>query len=178
MGPRATRGQRGAASAGDGEATGIAASLDTIGRVMRRSAWDEARRLPVALTAPQLLAMQTLVEAAQPRPGAGDPGDGGLSMSALSARMGLAHSTTSGIVDRLERLGLVQRVPRPDDRRFTIVQVTGAVTAWVRDKLPARKASPLSAALELATSEERAAIREGVAILERLLTAPSVHDSK
>jgi DNA-binding MarR family transcriptional regulator len=162
----------------DEHATEIAASLDTIGRVMRRSTWDEARKLPVALTPPQLLAMQTLVEAAKVAPEAGAPEDAGLSLSALSTRMGLAHSTTSGIVDRLERLGLVRRAPRPDDRRFAIVHLADAVATWVRHDLPALKAAPLSAALERATSEERMAIRKGVATLERLLTTPSAPDPK
>ena len=129
MGTRAARTRPVTTSAVDKETTDIAASLDAIGRVMRRSAWDEARKLPVALTPPQLLAMQTLVEAALAGLESGDPGDGGLSLSALSSRLGLAHSTTSGIVDRLERLGLVRREPRPDDRRFVIVQLADAVTA-------------------------------------------------
>src|SRR2546427_2573804 len=171
MGARAARARPATTSAVDEEATDIAASLDAIGRAMRRSAWDEARKLPVALTPPQLLAMQTLVEAARPGLESGEPGARGLSLSALSTRMGLAHSTTSGIVDRLERLGLVRRVPRPDDRRFAIVQLADAVTAWVRNNLPSRKAGPLLAALQRATSEERTAIREGIATLERLLTA-------
>ena len=171
MATRAARARRATTSALDAEAIAIdiAASLDAIGKVMRRSAWDEARRLPVALTPPQLLAMQTLVEAARPGLESGDTPGEGLSLSALSTRMGLAHSTTSGIVDRLERLGLVRRVPRPDDRRFAIVQLADAVSAWVRDDLPSRKSAPLSAALRRATSEERTAIREGVATLDRLL---------
>ena len=177
MGMRAARARRATTSAVDEEATDIAASLDAIGKVMRRSAWDEARKLPVALTPPQLLAMQTLVEAALAGPESGDPGDGGLSLSALSTRMGLAHSTTSGIVDRLERLGLVRREPRPDDRRFVIVQLADAVSAWVRHDLPSRKAGPLVAALVRATSDERTAIREGVATLERLVRL-SGSDSK
>ena len=132
MATRAARARRATTSAVDAEASDIAASLDAIAKVMRRSAWDEARKLPVALTPPQLLAMQTLVGAAQPGLESGDPGAGGLSLSALSTRMGLAHSTTSGIVDRLERLGLVRRVPRPDDRRFAIVHLADAVAAWRR----------------------------------------------
>jgi DNA-binding MarR family transcriptional regulator len=172
MRPRAARAGRATTSVVDEEATGIAASLDAIAKVMRRSAWDEARKLPVALTPPQLLAMQTLVEAARPGLESGDPAGEGLSLSELSTRMGLAHSTTSGIVDRLERLGLVRRVARPDDRRFVIVQLAGAVAAWVRHDLPSRKAAPLSAALQRATSEERTAIREGLATLERLLRLP------
>jgi DNA-binding MarR family transcriptional regulator len=169
MGSRAPRARRATTSVVDEEAAGIATSLDAIGKVMRRSAWDEARKLPVALTPPQLLAMQTLVEAAQADVGSGNDSGEALSLSALSTRMGLAHSTTSGIVDRLERLGLVRRVARPDDRRFAMVHLADAVVAWIRDDLPARKAAPLSAALRRATSGERTAIREGLAILERLL---------
>ena len=169
MRSHATRPRRTTMSAVDEEATEIAASLDAIGRVMRRSAWEEARKLPVALTPPQLLAMQTLVEEALAGLESGDSGGGGLSLSALSTRMGLAHSTTSGIVDRLERLGLVRREPRPDDRRFVIVHLADAVTAWVRHDLPSRKAGPLLAVLQRATSEERTAIREGIATLERLI---------
>jgi hypothetical protein len=67
----------------------------------------------------------------------------------------------------------VRRVPRPDDRRFAIVQLAGAVAAWVRHDLPSRKAAPLSAALQRATSEERTAIREGLATLEQLLRLPA-----
>src|SRR5207245_8913332 len=48
MGPRAVRAGPVTTSAVDEEATDIAASLDAIGKVMRRSAWDEARTLPVA----------------------------------------------------------------------------------------------------------------------------------
>jgi DNA-binding MarR family transcriptional regulator len=159
----------------DEEAAGIAASIDAIGNVMRRAARDEARKLPVALTAPQLLAMQTLVEAAQASV-AGNGSDGALSLSALSTRMGLAHSTTSGIVDRLERLGLVRRVPRPDDRRFAMVHLADGVAAWIRDDLPARKAAPLSAAVRRATPAERTTIREGLAVLERLLQSDRAED--
>jgi DNA-binding MarR family transcriptional regulator len=178
MGPHATRDRRATTSVLDKEATEVADSLDAIGRVMRRSALDEARKLPVPLTAPQLLAMQTLVEAGRAAPENRHPEGAGLSLSALSTRMGLAHSTTSGIVDRLERLGLVRRAPRPDDRRFAIVHLADAVAAWVRHDLPALKASPLAAALERATIEERTAIRKGVATLERLLTIPSAPDPK
>jgi DNA-binding MarR family transcriptional regulator len=155
MGRRAARARPATTSAVDEEAIDIAASLDAIAKVMRRSAWDEARKLPVALTPPQLLAMQTLVEAVRPGLESGDPPGEGLSLSALSIRMGLAHSTTSGIVDRLERLGLVRRVPRPDDRRFAIVQLAGAVAAWVRHDLPSRKAAPLGLLLAVAGGQKK-----------------------
>jgi DNA-binding MarR family transcriptional regulator len=159
------------------DATQIAASLDAIAAVRRRAAWEEARSLPVPLTAPQLLAMTILVEAAQDPAPPGDRCGGGLAMSALSKHMGLAHSTTSGIVDRLERLGLLRRVPRSDDRRIVGVELTDAVADWVRHELPAKNARPLAVALQRATSAQRAAVREGIATLEQLITVqdPQLH---
>jgi hypothetical protein len=56
---------------------------------------------------------------------------------------------------------------------IAIVQLADAVSAWVRHDLPSRKSAPLSAALRRVTSEERTAIREGIATLERLLKLPA-----
>jgi MarR family transcriptional regulator, lower aerobic nicotinate degradation pathway regulator len=41
----------------------------------------------------------------------------GLSQSELSARSQVDRTTIGGIVDRLEKEGLVKRLPHPDDRR-------------------------------------------------------------
>ena len=51
------------------------------------------------LTAPQRSVMQALFHG------------GGLSLKELSRRVGLAHSTVSGIVDRLEKRGLAHAGP-------------------------------------------------------------------
>ena len=111
--------------------------------------------------------MQVLVESARKEPDAG-----GLSLSELSEHMGLAHSTVSGIVTRLERLGLVQRRTRLEDRRYLRIDFTDRVREW--HDLPALGLGPLAAALELATEDERATVMTGLAVLERLLGAATV----
>lgn len=45
-------------------------------------------------------------------------------MGALAVRLGTALSTTSGVVDRLVGMGLLQRAVDPDDRRQVLVQST------------------------------------------------------
>jgi DNA-binding MarR family transcriptional regulator len=60
------------------------------------------------LTAPQRSVMQALFHS------------GGLSLKELSRRVGLAHSTVSGIVDRLEKRGLATRRPDPADGRARV----------------------------------------------------------
>ncbi len=48
----------------------------------------------------------------------------GCPVSRLGAAMGLARSTTTDLVDRLETAGLVSRHPDATDRRVTIVRIT------------------------------------------------------
>jgi DNA-binding MarR family transcriptional regulator len=148
------------------EAARIAAHLEAVRRTLRESIWTETRRYAQPLTPPQVLALQVLVDHAR------DTG-AGLSLSELSRRMGLAHSTASGIVSRLERRGLLRRTTRPDDRRFVTIELTPAVKEWVGQELPALRLRPLTDALARATEQERATILDGLATLERLLTSDS-----
>ncbi|MEV4320685.1 MarR family winged helix-turn-helix transcriptional regulator [Microbispora rosea] len=46
-------------------------------------------------------------------------------MSELGAMLGLAKSSLTGLVDRSERNGLVQRTPDPEDSRAVRVSLTG-----------------------------------------------------
>jgi DNA-binding MarR family transcriptional regulator len=149
------------------EAARIAAHLEAVRRVLQQSIWSEARRYPVPLTAPQLQALRVLVDQLR------DTG-GGLSLSELSRRLGLAHSTVSGIVTRLEGRGLLDRTTRPDDRRFVTIELTQPVREWLEHELPSSRLRPLVAAIGRATDQERATILDGLAALERLLTADNV----
>jgi DNA-binding MarR family transcriptional regulator len=149
-----------------GDAERAATHLEAIRRVLRESISAQARSFPVPLTAPQVLALQTIVDHVR-------GGASGLSLSELSRRMGLAHSTVSGIVTRLERRGLLRRGVRPDDRRFAQIELTEPVQEWIGDELPGQRRAPLERALARATEDERAAIVGGLAILERLLAADS-----
>ena len=54
----------------------------------------------------------------------------GLSQSELGALLGIDRSTIVGVIDRLERDGLVRRLPAPNDRRSHALKLSekGAVT--------------------------------------------------
>ena len=48
-----------------------------------------------------------------------------LSMRDLGDAVVISKSGLTGVVDRMARAGLVERVPDPDDRRVTLVALTG-----------------------------------------------------
>jgi DNA-binding MarR family transcriptional regulator len=147
----------------EADAARITAHLDAIRRVLRDSVWAQARRFSVPLTPPQILVLQHLVDHTR------DTGTG-LSLSELSARMGLAHSTVSGIVTRLEARNLLRRTTHPQDRRFVRIELTEPVKEWLERDLPAIRLGPVAAAIRTATIQERASILDGLATLERLLS--------
>ncbi|MGA8044843.1 MAG: MarR family transcriptional regulator [Dermatophilaceae bacterium] len=51
---------------------------------------------------------------------------GTLPMSRIGARLQVHQTSVTNAVDRLERAGLVRRVPHPSDRRTTLVEITRA----------------------------------------------------
>jgi DNA-binding MarR family transcriptional regulator len=118
------------------------------------------------LTAAQQAAMRALVKSPE-----------GLSLKALSQQMGLAHSTVSGIVDRLAARGMVERTRVAGDARFTSITPTQAVRDFLKTELPALTLGPLLDALERATPAQRETIRQGVNLLHELTQASAVKDS-
>src|SRR5947209_5398031 len=50
---------------------------------------------------------------------------GPMSPSALGDRLIVTRSTVTGVLDSLERRGLVRRTPHPEDRRSVVVEITG-----------------------------------------------------
>jgi DNA-binding MarR family transcriptional regulator len=81
---------------------------------------------------------------------------GGLTPGQLGDRLALSSGAVTALVDRLERLGWVKRVPHPTDRRSIIVSRASAkVTAG--ERIYAGFAKALAAAAEDLTPEERAA---------------------
>jgi len=109
------------------------------------------------LTPAQRSVMQALVRA------------NGLSLKELSKNIGLAHSTVSGVVDRLEKRGLLRREVHQDDRRVTRILPSKAVQKFLRDELPRLELNPLIEVLRQASKSERTAVLEGIAALRRLL---------
>jgi len=92
-----------------------------------------------------------------------------MSLKDLSKELGLAHSTVSGIVDRLEKQGLVERQTGEQDRRFSKIIASQEVRKYLRETWPALEIHPLAAALRAATPAERQAIMDGVRTLRGLL---------
>ena len=133
----------------------IEAQLHVIRRRLRRRLDAEFAKGQV--TGPQRLVMQALVESE------------GMSLKELSAAVSLAHSTVSGIVDRLQARGIVERRPHARDRRFTQVRVTKVVRDFMQKRAPELTLHPLLAALESASVADRKAVQVGLDTLERLL---------
>ncbi len=124
-------------------------------RALRRTVEKDIKES--GLTVPQVNVLDALAE------------NDGLSLKDLSQRVSLAHSTVSGIVDRLERQGFVQRKPDVHDRRFTKIYLSGQVKSYLGQDLPSRRLRSLAEALKNGTAEERARIMEGLSILRKLL---------
>jgi DNA-binding MarR family transcriptional regulator len=93
----------------------------------------------------------------------------GISLKELSREVSLAHSTVSGIVDRLERRGLIERRPDPADGRISRIYPTPPVLEFVRERIPALTSGPLESALSRATTDERASIETALRRLRELL---------
>ena len=131
--------------------------LRAIREILRQPLEAEVAR--GGLTGPQQSAMVALVNT------------DGLSLKELSAHLGLAHSTTSGIIDRLQKRGLVKREENPDDRRLSRIVVTKEVREFIRDTMPKLSVHPLVAALERVKPGERETIANGLKLLLRALDA-------
>ena len=62
----------------------------------------------------------------------------GLTMHELAAAEGSTPSSATQMVDRLLRLGLVERLHEEEDRRLVRVRITAAASAHIRELLGAR----------------------------------------
>jgi DNA-binding MarR family transcriptional regulator len=131
--------------------------LNLIQRRMRQSLQAEFAR--GQLTGPQRLVMHALVRSQ------------GLSLRQLSEAVSLAHSTVSGIVDRLEKQGLLERQTDPADRRITRLVPSHAVREFLAVRMPELAVHPLLEALRRASPAQRQAIALGLDTLAGLLSA-------
>ena len=129
--------------------------LGAIRRALRKPLETEMAR--GELTVPQTAVMRVVVRR------------GGVSLKDLSGEVSLAHSTVSGIVDRLEKRGMVERRADPEDGRTSRIYPTAVVAEFVREQIPRLSRGPIEDALERATSAERAAIGEALRRLRELL---------
>jgi DNA-binding MarR family transcriptional regulator len=133
--------------------------LREVRQILRRPVEAEFSR--GGLTGPQRVVMHAVV------------GSHGVSLKKICRQVGLAHSTVSGIVDRLEKRGLVERQVDERDRRCSVIVASKAVRGFMRDTLPALIIHPLVDALRHARPAERKAIVEGLRTLRRVVEAAS-----
>ncbi len=66
----------------------------------------------------------------------------GKPVGTLAREWGCDPSTATWLVDRLERAGLAERVPSPDDRRVKLVRVTRRGTETLQDLMAAYQRPP------------------------------------
>lgn len=133
----------------------IERDLSGIRRALRKPLEAEVAR--GELTVPQSAVMRIVVS------------HDGISLKDLAREVSLAHSTVSGVADRLEMRGLIERRPDPQDGRISRIYPTSPVVEWVRNRLPTLAAGPLASALLHATSEERESIERALRRLRELL---------
>lgn len=136
-------------------ARSIEVDIREINQIMRQPL--ETHFATGQLTAPQRIVMQTLFFSE------------GMSLKELCEKVALSHSTVSGIVDRLQARGMVERTTDAADRRLTRITVTQGVRDFMRQEAPRLTARPLVMALERATPAQRRSIARGLRLLKDLL---------
>lgn len=137
------------------EAELISNQLRAIRKIIKHSADRDIAQS--GLTVPQISVLKAL------------SAQDGQSLKNLSNDLGLSHSTVSGIVDRLERNGLVKRQVDAQDKRITRIYLTGLVTDYLKHHATENQLEPLVNGLRRASESERSAIQDALNILLRLL---------
>jgi DNA-binding MarR family transcriptional regulator len=101
--------------------------------------------------------------------------DDGRSQRELSTQLGIHRNVMVTVVDKLEREGLVKRMPHPEDRRAFAVTLTDKARG-VLPKLDAQGSAQEDEITALLTDDERKAVLQH---LQRMSTAagliPGVH---
>ncbi len=92
---------------------------------------------------------------------------GAMTLGELSRELELSHSTVSGIVDRLQAKGLVDRRTNPNDRRYVEISLADHVASQAPALGDDGPIGRLEAVLKAATAEERRSIKDGLALLVR-----------
>jgi DNA-binding MarR family transcriptional regulator len=96
---------------------------------------------------------------------------GPLTVGELAARLELTLPTVSGVLAELDRAGFVIRHADPADRRRTIVQITPAQDALIRQWLDGA-ANPLARVLDKLAPSEQQAFLKAMNMLEDELHSP------
>ncbi|WP_010244266.1 MarR family winged helix-turn-helix transcriptional regulator [Acetivibrio cellulolyticus] len=93
---------------------------------------------------------------------------GKIKISELSEKVNLSNSTVSGILDRLEKQGLVQRVRSEEDRRTVYIQITDKFKEVHKGGCKKAEES-FGDLLSVATPEQIEKINDGLNALKNIL---------
>jgi DNA-binding MarR family transcriptional regulator len=93
---------------------------------------------------------------------------GEMKVSDLSEKLGLSNSTVSGIIDRLENQGLVERTRSTEDRRVVYVKVTPEFQKNSQERFQVFE-KMFEAMMSKATSEELDEILIGLETLQKVI---------
>jgi len=110
----------------------------------------------LGLTIPQALILTTLHDTDE------------MKISDISNALSLADSTVSGIIDRLERMGYVERIRLVEDRRIVKVRLTDKIRHIMKE-IKKKKEEYLSSLLSCASQEDMDCILDGLRRFKELL---------
>jgi DNA-binding MarR family transcriptional regulator len=108
------------------------------------------------LTGPQGMLIVTLIH------------DGEMKISDLSRKLGFSNSTVSGILDRLENQGIVERIRSEKDRRVVYINVTSDYRNNAKEHFN-QVEKKFGEIINQATTEDVDKIFEGLDILKKLV---------
>lgn len=95
---------------------------------------------------------------------------GKMKVSELSEKLGLNNSTTSGMIDRLEKQGVVERLRSEEDKRVVFIRLSPKLSEMeseIHNKIDGIVEKLIAKG---GTEEDYDKIIEGLTILKRLLT--------
>jgi DNA-binding MarR family transcriptional regulator len=95
---------------------------------------------------------------------------GEMPMSRLAELMGVSLSNATGLIDRMEEPGLVERVRVPDDRRLVLVRPSAAGMRAAFETETSRR-EQMRAVIGRLSKAERPVVLEALRSLRRALTA-------
>lgn len=108
-----------------------------------------------------------------------DKRDAPLSPAELAAHTGVTRATITGLVDTLERDGLVTRTPDPEDRRMMAVGLTPRGEKLLQKVLPSHFQKLTSLLEPLSEAERKTLVRLLTKILARAAAiAPEGHEAE
>lgn len=129
----------------------IEKSLRHVSYIVKQKGREILNEFPI--TPPQFVALQWLQE------------EGDMTIGELSQRMYLACSTTTDLIDRMEKNELVERVKDEKDRRVVRIHLLEKGTVIIKDVINERQIY-LEGVLSEMSAEEVSSIEQGMAALQ------------